>query len=50
MRKADWFGKLREALGRKQLQEIGAAMIALRKRPRPDVDPVLVVGSGRQGL
>jgi len=42
MRKADWFGKLREALGRKQLQEIGAAMIALRKRPRP-----LVVGRRR---
>jgi len=33
MRKADWFGKLRAALGRKQRQEIGAAMICVEEGP-----------------
>jgi hemerythrin superfamily protein len=36
----DWFPKVREGLGRKQLQEIGARMIELRdKAPRTPVQP-----------
>ncbi|MEU4774586.1 hemerythrin domain-containing protein [Micromonospora sp. NPDC023644] len=36
----EWFPKMREALGRKQLQEIGERMIALRAdAPRKPTDP-----------
>ncbi|WP_433384882.1 hemerythrin domain-containing protein [Micromonospora sp. KLBMP9576] len=36
----EWFPKVREALGRKQLQEIGERMIALRAdAPRKPTDP-----------
>jgi hemerythrin superfamily protein len=36
----DWFPKVREALGRKQLQEIGAEMLELRKKsPRRPSQP-----------
>ena len=36
----DWFPKVREALGRKQLQELGARMEALRpKAPRKPIQP-----------
>lgn len=36
----DWFPKVREGLGRKQLQEIGAAMLEARKRaPRRPAQP-----------
>ena len=36
----DWFPKVREGLGRKQLQEIGAQMIAARKKaPRRPSQP-----------
>ncbi|MGS2615015.1 hemerythrin domain-containing protein [Micromonospora sp. LZ34] len=36
----EWFPKVREALGRKQLQEIGERMIELRdKAPRKPTDP-----------
>ncbi|MEV1290055.1 hemerythrin domain-containing protein [Micromonospora sp. NPDC049679] len=36
----DWFPKVREGLGRKQLQEIGARMIELReKAPRKPTEP-----------
>ncbi|WP_229401484.1 hemerythrin domain-containing protein [Micromonospora okii] len=36
----EWFPKVREALGRKQLQEIGERMIALRPdAPRSPTDP-----------
>jgi len=36
----DWFPKVREGLGRKQLQEIGARMIELRKKaPRRPTQP-----------
>ncbi|MCE7004828.1 hemerythrin domain-containing protein [Kibdelosporangium philippinense] len=37
---AEWFPKVREGLGRKQLQEIGAKMIELReKAPRKPTQP-----------
>ena len=37
---SEWFPKVREALGRKQLQEIGAQMIAARKKaPRRPSQP-----------
>ena len=37
---SDWFPKVREALGRKQLQEIGAEMIELKKKaPRKPTQP-----------
>jgi hypothetical protein len=36
----DWFPKVREGLGRKQLQEIGARMLELRdKAPRRPSQP-----------
>lgn len=36
----DWFPKVREGLGRKQLQELGARMIEMRdKAPRTPVQP-----------
>jgi hypothetical protein len=37
---SDWFPKVREGLGRKQLQEIGASMIELKKTaPRKPSQP-----------
>jgi hemerythrin-like domain-containing protein len=37
---SDWFPKVREGLGRKQLQEIGARMIELKKKaPRRPSQP-----------
>lgn len=37
---ADWFPKVREALGRKQLQQIGAEMLELKKKaPRKPSQP-----------
>jgi hemerythrin superfamily protein len=37
---SDWFPKVRQALGRKQLQEIGAEMLELKKRaPRKPSQP-----------
>ena len=44
MRKADWFGKLRAALGRKQRQEIGAAMICVEEEAPAAGGGPLVVG------
>jgi hypothetical protein len=36
----DWFPKVREGLGRKQLQELGARMVELReKAPRKPTQP-----------
>ena len=36
----DWFPKVREGLGRKQLQELGARMVELRaKAPRKPAQP-----------
>ena len=36
----EWFPKVREALGRKQLQELGAEMIELKKKaPRRPSQP-----------
>jgi len=47
MRKADWFGKLRAALGRKQRQEIGAAMICVEEEAPAAGGGPLVVGRRR---
>ena len=44
----DWFRQVREGVGRKQLQEIGAQMIKLRKKaPRTPARPSTVTGNGK---